>query len=266
VIGHADLGERCVDVPAIVGARPADRSEPRVAAHHHDIADGDRKGPVDELGLRDVRHPPCLLAGRVAQDLDPPGPGSQEAGHELEQRALAGPVRPDDGGDLAGRYGEVEMVQRQAPAARVMKADPFELDCPCRQRRDRSGRVHHLWVERQEGEQVPKEEDVDKRLAQAVDELRQLFRRNLRDFVILLADLEHNIVEAALAIQQLLDCNSHRFDSHCRRRVGVEEHHPIIEFFSEDDDGIGDRRAGGWHVLAPCRLQGSNSKLGAEGG
>ena len=90
---HADLRQRVADGAAVVGARPADRPEPREAAHHHHVLDRDREPPVDELGLGHVRDAACLAAGRRPEDLDPPRPRLQEPGHQLEQRALAGAVR-----------------------------------------------------------------------------------------------------------------------------------------------------------------------------
>ncbi|GAA0402893.1 hypothetical protein GCM10010357_24880 [Streptomyces luteireticuli] len=38
---------------------------------------------------------------------------------QVEQRALAGPARPDEGGDSAGRQGEVAVAQRPAAAEPV---------------------------------------------------------------------------------------------------------------------------------------------------
>ena len=59
---HADLLERVRDGAAVVRAWSAHAPEARVATHHDDVADGDREGPVDQLGLRHVRDAPGLAA------------------------------------------------------------------------------------------------------------------------------------------------------------------------------------------------------------
>ena len=90
--------------------------EPREAAHHHDVLDGDRERPVHELGLGDVCHAPGLATRRRAEDLDPAGPRLEEPRHELEQRALAGAVGPDDGEQAARLDRDRDVLQRGAVA------------------------------------------------------------------------------------------------------------------------------------------------------
>ena len=53
-IGHPDRLEGRRDPLAIDRAGLAPEAEPGVAAHHHDLADGDRELPVDRLRLRQV--------------------------------------------------------------------------------------------------------------------------------------------------------------------------------------------------------------------
>ena len=97
VVGHADLLERLVDRGPIVRGRDGGAARAPEAAHHHDVLDRDREGPVDELGLGDVGDPPGLPAGRPPRTSIRPVHGCSRPGHQLEERALAGAVRTDDG-------------------------------------------------------------------------------------------------------------------------------------------------------------------------
>ena len=113
------------DGAPVVAARPADRPEPREAAHHHDVLDRDRECPVHELRLGHVGDAAALAARRRAEDLDPPRPRLEQAGHELEQRALARAVGPDDREQAAGLHGERHVLERDALAvARRHVAQP----------------------------------------------------------------------------------------------------------------------------------------------
>ena len=104
------------DRPAVVRPGPPEPPERRVATHHHDVVDRHREAPVDELRLRHVGDATGLLAGRVAEDLDAAVPRPQQPGHELEQRALAGAVRPDDRQQRARLDGEVHVLERDPVA------------------------------------------------------------------------------------------------------------------------------------------------------
>ena len=85
------------DRAAVVAARPADRPEPREAAHHHDVLDRDRERPVDELGLGDVRDPPRLPARRPAEDLRPARSTARASpAISLSSVLLPAPFGPDD--------------------------------------------------------------------------------------------------------------------------------------------------------------------------
>jgi len=124
--GHADLLEGCSDRPAIVAAGSSDRTEGGIAAHHDDVPHGDREPPVDELGLGDIGHPARLLACRMAEHLDAAGHRRQEPGHEPQQGALAGAVRPDDREQRARLDGEVDPLEGDAIA--VAGGDPAQPD------------------------------------------------------------------------------------------------------------------------------------------
>ena len=108
------------------GGPVADRPDPGVAAHHHDLADGHRELPVDDLGLGHVGHLVSMDAGSRSEDLDRPGPGCQESRDRLEQGALARAVRPDDGQQRAGRDGQVDGLEGQPVA--VSGADAGQAD------------------------------------------------------------------------------------------------------------------------------------------
>ena len=113
-IGHADGLERLGDPLAIERPRLPPEPETGVAAHHHDLADGHRELPVDGLGLRQVGDRPGGGAGWPAEDRQAAGRRPDEAGDELEERALAGPVRADDGQQRA-RAGP-RATRRSGPA------------------------------------------------------------------------------------------------------------------------------------------------------
>ena len=85
----------------IVTARLAPEPEPRVAAHHRHLADRHREVPIDRLGLRQVGDGTGSRARRSTEDGKSPGRRSDQSGDQLEQRALAGPVRPHHRDQLA---------------------------------------------------------------------------------------------------------------------------------------------------------------------
>ena len=100
------------DGAPVVRPGPAHAPEAREAAHHDDVLDRDRERPVHELRLRHVGDAPGLAAGGAAEDLDPPRPRPGEPGHQLEQRALAGAVGPDDREQAAGLDGDRDVLER----------------------------------------------------------------------------------------------------------------------------------------------------------
>ena len=114
MFAHADPLERRGDGTPVGGSGAAERSEGGVAAHHDDVADGDREGPVDRLGLRYVGDAARLAAGWRAQDLDAAAPRPEETRHHLEQRALAGAVRADDGQERSRFDGQGDVLQHRA--------------------------------------------------------------------------------------------------------------------------------------------------------
>ena len=90
----------------------------RQAPERDDI--GDRHRPVEDVALGQVGDPPRALGER---HLPERGPVDQnlaarrdEAGDGLEQRRLAGAVRPDDHNDLAAPDDEVGAEEDVPPA------------------------------------------------------------------------------------------------------------------------------------------------------
>ncbi len=112
--GHVDRREGLAHRVSVLPRRRATDPDQRDPAHHHDIADGDREAPIDELGLGHVGDPPCGAAGWCPEHLDRSSDGLDEAGDRLEQRALAGAVRADHGEQRTGLDLDVDVVQRDA--------------------------------------------------------------------------------------------------------------------------------------------------------
>jgi hypothetical protein len=92
------------------------RPEERVAPHYDDVLDSYGKRPVDCFRLGHVGDAVRLTSRSGTEDLDPPRPRRQQAGHHLEQRALAGAVRADDREERAGLHAEIEVLDRDAIA------------------------------------------------------------------------------------------------------------------------------------------------------
>ena len=113
VVGHADLRQRLGDRVAIGRPGPAERPEGRIATHHHDVPRAHREVPVDGLGLGHVGDPPGLHAGRRAEHVHLAGPRLEQAGDDLEQRALAAAVRAEDRRQAARPEHDVDVVDRR---------------------------------------------------------------------------------------------------------------------------------------------------------
>ncbi len=135
---HVGLGHRGGDdlVVPVLGRRAG----PGRAAHPHDVGDGEREGDVDPLHQHAAAHRELAgapLAGRRAVDLDAAGVRLEVAGHDGEQRRLAGAVGPDQREHLAGPHVE---ARRCAGSARRRAG-------PTRPRRSaRPGRAPPGWA------------------------------------------------------------------------------------------------------------------------
>ena len=112
----ADTGQRGPRQGPIVAARPPQQANCADAAHHDHVLDCHREAPVDLGALRDVGDAD-VAAGAVAEDVEAAAVGVQRPGDELEQRALARAVWPDDGDALAAADAEGYRLQRVARAA-----------------------------------------------------------------------------------------------------------------------------------------------------
>ena len=91
-------------------AHAAPRAAGGPVAQQHAVLHGDGKAAVQLGQLRQVGH---AVAG-VQHDL--PRYGGQQAHDAFEQRAFAGPVGPDHGGERATRHLRAEVVQRRVLA------------------------------------------------------------------------------------------------------------------------------------------------------
>ena len=142
LVGHPDGLERRIDRLAILAAHRAAQPDQRHPAHHHDVADGDRERPVDELRLRDVGDPLRRFPRGPAEDLDGARDRREQPGDRLEERALARPVRADDRQERAGRDLEIDVGQRDAVA--VARRDVAQPDRDRRRRSRSPERLHDL--------------------------------------------------------------------------------------------------------------------------
>src|SRR5258707_972113 len=85
--------------------RPAEPPHPR------DVPGGARKGPVDGLGLGQVRDASRSFARRLAERFDRAGPGLQDPGYQLEQCCLATAVWAEDREEGAALDVETHVVE-----------------------------------------------------------------------------------------------------------------------------------------------------------
>ena len=123
-IGHVHPFQCPVDRIAanLAGADAAAPAE-AVAAHLHHFAHCDREAPVDIVDLRHVAQRAAHVVRALSVDLHPSALRTQQAGDGLEQRALAGAVAADDGGERARRQGEIELFEDRRSA--VADGQPF---------------------------------------------------------------------------------------------------------------------------------------------
>jgi hypothetical protein len=84
-------------------------------------------------------------AGRVAEHPDRAGVRLEQARDELQERALAGAIGPDDREERPGRDGEVDVCQRDPPA--IACGDVLEDDRRRRAGRDPPGLAWRRGVE-----------------------------------------------------------------------------------------------------------------------
>jgi hypothetical protein len=126
VMEHADLPQRPVGPLAQRAADWPPAADAAVGAHQHEVAHGGRQGPVNTVALGHVDDPVARVgAERLAVD-DPPLVDRDQPGDRLQQRALAGAVRPHQREHLAGVQRERHVVERQPVA--VGHGNMLDLD------------------------------------------------------------------------------------------------------------------------------------------
>ena len=82
---------------------------------------------IGQLGDAEVGDAVGLETDHVASlERDRPGVGAVEAGDAVEQRSLAGAVRPDQAGDPAGLDIEIDAVQRMNAVEAARDAADFQ--------------------------------------------------------------------------------------------------------------------------------------------
>src|SRR5450759_2681707 len=96
-LGDAELVQTARHHLAVGSLRAAQPAQAAVAPHHHHAVHGDREAPVDLLALGHVGDGIRLAAGRAAVQEHAPAAQGQQADQGLEERRLAGSVRPHDG-------------------------------------------------------------------------------------------------------------------------------------------------------------------------
>jgi hypothetical protein len=108
-VGEAEGGEHVVGRPAGPAAAVAEQ------AGHHDQVLAAGHGRFDRGVLAGESDEPADLLGVAggvdARDPEAAAVGGQQGGHGPHQGGLAGAVGPEDGGDPAGRGGQVEAGQ-----------------------------------------------------------------------------------------------------------------------------------------------------------
>lgn len=97
-----------------------------VAAHFDDFADGDGEVPVDGAGLGHVADAGADAVGRPAVDQDFAARGLERAENGLEQRAFAGAVAADQGGECAA--GDLQVYLLEHGGAAVADGDAAQVD------------------------------------------------------------------------------------------------------------------------------------------
>ena len=124
VLGQVDLAQHHVG-----GSASGMSAVTEQATDHHEVlAPGQRRldgsvlagqadDPANELGSR---------VGIDARDVQRPTVGLQQRGHRLDECGLAGAVRSEDGGHLAGRGDQVETCQGVHVAIALGQADGFD--------------------------------------------------------------------------------------------------------------------------------------------
>ncbi len=104
--GEADRRERLLDRVAHLAADAAEQAGAAPQPHRHHVVDVDRKAAVDLGDLRQIGDVLRLQPPRV----DRAGERLEHPDHALEQRRLAGAVRPDHRHQRAGCDRAVEMM------------------------------------------------------------------------------------------------------------------------------------------------------------
>src|ERR1700687_804311 len=113
-VGGADVVESARDGARIVGAQRAERSEPRRPTERDDLAHGERKERLEDLGHhRDVaRDRPAIQRGDVeAVDRHAARRRPQQTAEHLEQRGLPRAIRTDQRHELARTHDEIDAAQ-----------------------------------------------------------------------------------------------------------------------------------------------------------
>ena len=134
--GQPDRRQREQRLCALRRGGAGEPADARPGAEHHDIEHAERKAAVDARLLRQVGQP----VARQAAGAHAAGAGLHPARQRVEQRALAGAVGADHGGEGAGLEAAADVVHRRVMA--VADGEIFDGD---RRRR------HHRWSRRQQG-------------------------------------------------------------------------------------------------------------------
>ncbi len=115
-MGEPHRGQRLGGDQPVGPARPAYPADLAVTAHQHDLADGDRKIRIQDVGLRDVGD---VLTGPgrcPAEYLDAASDDRDEPEDRLDQGRLAAPVRADEGNHVPRAHHPVHVLEDGQPA------------------------------------------------------------------------------------------------------------------------------------------------------
>ena len=101
---------------ALLAPRTTEPPKAPVGAHEHDVEDRRGEVPVHARPLGDVGHQAAPSGGVLAQHADATRDPRNHPERRLEQRALPGTVRADDGGEGPSNQAHVGIPERRLVA------------------------------------------------------------------------------------------------------------------------------------------------------
>ena len=129
-LGEADLFEGVLRRRAIAARPTAERTHPAVAAHPHDVEDGDREVPVHLLDLGHVGDLGARLGDRAVERAHLATQRLDQTEDRLEQCRFPGAVRAHEPDDLASGDVQIDRLDRGRLAG-VARPEVAHLEGEC---------------------------------------------------------------------------------------------------------------------------------------